>query len=321
MGFDPLHRIPLVTVVICLLFGAAWHFHVTSEETAPTTATSTTTTTSTTVTRPRSSESSPEAPPSSTTETRGAGEEASPPQGTKLSRRRPCMSLLEPFDEKYKNFGNIAPHKIHKIQNVTQKLAVACPRVLEGVTRKVLIDLGANQYRTSIAPFLSWYPDGKSFIVHAFEPLDFRKSYSECAKGTCTYHRAVLGPKDGFLSFRSQSKWQADNYNAVVHTTKDKAPRDAIFTVPMHDVATWIKNNLHPENDFVVMKMDTEGAEWSIMDRMKEAEVWKYIDEFLFECHHEKMSDRYIPKKYQDCVNAMDRLRKEEAVAAHIWYI
>ena len=245
-----------------------------------------------------------------------------PPTATpsKASRRTPCMTLLEPFDPTYKNPGSLDPRKINEYQAATKQMAVVCPAALVGVKRYVLVDIGANQFATSVGPFQAWYKNGGDFIVHAFEPLDFTKTYVGFCK-SCTYHRAVLGAQNGFLSFRTQSKLQADSYNAKAHTNMKDAPRDAKFTVPMIDIAEWVEANLSLETDFVVMKMDIEGAEWGVMEHMYRKGVWKYVDEFFFECHHAKMSDRYAGKTYADCVEAMARLRREESVAAHTWYL
>eukprot|EP00759_Apiculatamorpha_spiralis_P020827 PhF_6_TR26077/c0_g2_i1/m.36800 len=171
---------------------------------------------------------------------------------------------------------------------------------------------------TSVHPFRTWYPDGFNFEVYAFEPLDFGHTYKTCDK--CNYRRAVLGAANGFLSFRSQSKWQADSYNAIYHATKSAAPTDAIFTVPMHDITEWFARNVN-EDDYVVLKMDIEGAEWAVMEAMRKKGTWRFIDEFYFECHHKQMSDRYKDKSFEDCTNAMIRLRNEEYVASHTWYI
>jgi len=255
-------------------------------------------------------------PPQPSPPPKSVGAEPTPTKSdNKIARRTPCISLLEPF-EKMVIWQKINPKKWG-----LKRLWDECPAVQEGITRKVLVDIGANHLSTSINPFRKWYPDGQSFDVYAFEPLDFYVSggYPSCAK--CNYTRGVLGAFDGFMSFRSQSRFQADAYNAQIHRTMAERPKDAIFTVPMYDIAAWFRRNIHPETDFVVVKMDIEGGEWPLTKYMKETGVWKYVDEFLFECHHEKMSDRYKPKTWQDCVDVMQDLRATEGTAAHTWYL
>eukprot|EP00759_Apiculatamorpha_spiralis_P020825 PhF_6_TR26077/c0_g1_i8/m.36806 len=231
----------------------------------------------------------------------------------KLNARKKCVpKLLEPLDKTY-----FIPtmRKVFRKQQKTVQLATVCPDLISTTKRKLLVDLGANFFNTSVHTFQTWYQQGNEFMVHAFEPLDFGYTFSECVRASiCTYHRAVLGASNGFLSFRSRSSAQADSYNAVYHQNISAAPTDAIFTVPMHDITEWFASNVN-EDDYVVLKMDIEGAEWAVMEAMRKKGTWRFIDEFYFECHHKQMSDRYKDKSFEDCRNAMLRLRNEEYVA------
>ena len=244
---------------------------------------------------------------------------------TKLHRRAQCMPLLERI-----NPNIVKPYSYLKfdraMRNVKRVLDV-CPRPFANTKRLVFVGIGSNAYvysaitGGSTKSFQGWYPRGNEFIVHNFEPLiQFAEGYKNCKM--CTFHNAVLGVGAGFLSFRTRSAGafgQADSYNAQYHATKESGPSDAKFTVPQHDIATWFKENLSRENDFVVLKMDIEGAEWGILPYMAEKNLWEYVDEFFFECHHSKMSERYSTKTYKDCQRVLEDLRSNSSVASHVW--
>ena len=124
-------------------------------------------------------------PPQPPPPPKSVGAEPTPTKSdNKIARRTPCISLLEPF-EKMVIWQKINPKKWG-----LKRLWDECPAVQEGITRKVLVDIGANHLSTSINPFRKWYPDGQSFDVYAFEPLDFYVSgeYPSCVK--CNYPRA-----------------------------------------------------------------------------------------------------------------------------------
>eukprot|EP00760_Papus_ankaliazontas_P034115 PhM_4_TR6987/c0_g1_i1/m.69263 len=248
---------------------------------------------------------------------------------TKFDARGPCMSRLEPFPKWYRPY--IAPYKnVGHAQSHSRRIDAdgICPELMSQYftaerppKRRVFIDLGANRYRTSTWAFQMWHPLGKTnFTYYAFEPLDFGESYKECGQ-TCRYFRAVLGQENGFLSFISRSTGQADSFNAVFHSKANGRPKNAIFTVPMYDIAQWLNENINDAEDYVVLKMDIEFGEWNLIPYMQRTGVFRKIDEFYFECHHRQMSERYASKSHDDCNNVMLDVRKNDHVASHIWYL
>lgn len=56
------------------------------------------------------------------------------------------------------------------------------------------------------------------------------------------------------------------------------------FDVPLVDVVSWISSSF-TEDDFVVLKMDVEGAEKEIVPALLRTNTTRLVDVFLWECH------------------------------------
>lgn len=71
------------------------------------------------------------------------------------------------------------------------------------------------------------------------------------------------------------------------------------------NISRWLLMNTRPK-DFVVVKMDIEGAEYEVITHMAEMSAWIVIDYLLVEWH------TGMAKAYHDLANAaMEKLKKE----------
>lgn len=65
--------------------------------------------------------------------------------------------------------------------------------------------------------------------------------------------------------------------------------------VPRIDLSEWMFDNLK-KDDFVILKMDIEGAEYDVLERIIENDVIKLIDKVYIEWHSHMFSN---PEKYK----------------------
>ena len=56
------------------------------------------------------------------------------------------------------------------------------------------------------------------------------------------------------------------------------------YEVEAIDFSKWLSENIKPD-DYVVMKMDIEGAEYDVLERMIRDETYKLIDKYYVEFH------------------------------------
>eukprot|EP00475_Leptophrys_vorax_P013818 TRINITY_DN20181_c0_g1_i1.p1 TRINITY_DN20181_c0_g1~~TRINITY_DN20181_c0_g1_i1.p1 ORF type:complete len:201 (+),score=15.03 TRINITY_DN20181_c0_g1_i1:26-604(+) len=147
--------------------------------------------------------------------------------------------------------------------------------------RRVLIDFGANFFATSVTWFLQTYP--MEFTeIHAFEVVAER-------------FQIPAARNEPFLPMNNKSRlrpfgkgpppipgWQLERikaYNVFVGLEDGKDHINA---------TRWILEDLRlTEDDTVVVKMDIEGAEWTLLDAwLNTPGLERIIDELFVEVHY-----------------------------------
>ncbi|KAI8517704.1 hypothetical protein Bbelb_037210 [Branchiostoma belcheri] len=166
--------------------------------------------------------------------------------------------------------------------------------------RKILLDCGANVAST-VQLFRETYPDGKDYIIHSFE-LDARLAPYFASYSNHVLHCPVaVGGKDGNITAYAESAWKPDKgkvagrdmqWGGGAIYASDAEKRDEIHgrrfgvknVIPMVDLSKWIQENTALE-DYVIFKLDVEGAEYEILEKMIKEGTFKWIDKFYGEFH------------------------------------
>jgi len=115
------------------------------------------------------------------------------------------------------------------------------------------------------------------FVVYAFDPStdhESKKDFYFYKKAAYTY--------DGEIDFHISSKWHGQA-NGVFKNPK--AAREKIKKVPCIDFSKWIINNFS-KDDFIVLKMDIEGAENDVLKKMIDDGSIDYIRIAYIEPHN-----------------------------------
>ncbi|XP_078589447.1 uncharacterized protein LOC144869802 [Branchiostoma floridae x Branchiostoma japonicum] len=171
-----------------------------------------------------------------------------------------------------------------------------------GQPRKILLDCGANVAST-VQFFRETYPDGQDFIIHSFE-IDERLAPFFAPYPNHVLHCPTgVSNKDGNMTAYSESAWSPDKgKNSAVDMqwgggslfawanekkdTETGGTRKLAHhrTVPTVDLSRWIQENTEVE-DYVIFKLDVEGAEYDILKKMLEDGTFKWVDKFYGEYH------------------------------------
>jgi FkbM family methyltransferase len=158
--------------------------------------------------------------------------------------------------------------------------------------RKVYIDLGANNGGT-VSEFRK---QNLGFIVFAFEPTprlaeklrrDFAGPESgvqvmECAAwiadGTIDFYLGTNSDVSSTVLTRKKTitEWEVDYAHAV--------------KVPSLDFARWFKENTS-DDDRIIIKMDIEGAEYKVLQRLVDTGLMRRITELRVEWHWDRYPD------------------------------
>lgn len=153
--------------------------------------------------------------------------------------------------------------------------------------RKVFIDLGAYDGDT-IEQFYNWghlLGDPYEFEVYAFEPNPEHQEKLkklEDTKPKLKVSNKAAWTYDGFIDFT------VDDVGSTIMQSKKNWGNGMIIPVPCFDFSTWLKQF---KNDYVIVKMDIEGAEFSVLEKMIiEGSIWA-VDRLWAEMHPNKVTD------------------------------
>ncbi|KAG0628959.1 hypothetical protein M758_1G065700 [Ceratodon purpureus] len=200
--------------------------------------------------------------------------------------------------------------------------------------RYIYIDIGARNYGSSIGSwFQKAYPkQGHNFTIYAIEADHhaFRQSYTNHTEVNFMPFAAWV--RNETLMFGSDSSGTSSTSRHVgmgrihqhVQSGSPKLERDQLIEVQGIDIAEWIRS-VASEDDFVVVKMDVEGAEYELLPRLMTTGVICLVDELFLECHYNRWQ-HCCPERttkynrtYQDCVSLFRSLR-QNGVLVHQWW-
>lgn len=193
--------------------------------------------------------------------------------------------------------------------------------------RYIYIDLGANAYNTSIGSwFKEEYPkQNKPFEIYAVEADNaFHAEYKGkdgltllpfaawVRNETLTFHVYKEAPNEG-------QRWEKMGYIPEKQDTKNDDVM-SVFTVEAFDFTEWFLRTV-TKRDYVVVKMDVEGAEVKLLKKLREKGGICLIDELFLECHYDRSGDNGSKYKttLSDCIDIFRKLRKDGCIV-HQWW-
>jgi FkbM family methyltransferase len=144
----------------------------------------------------------------------------------------------------------------------------------------ILIDAGSCRGRF-IKKFVLTPMYSLGWEIHAFEPNP--DLVIDCDKAIV--HREAAWIRDGKIDFYIG--------RSIVGSTiiKDKITgrlKDRPIKVPCIDLGGWIMRTFKPE-DYIILRMDIEGAEYHVLPQMIETGAIKYVKELYYEPHWDKV--------------------------------
>eukprot|EP01012_Entosiphon_sulcatum_P024464 TRINITY_DN29624_c0_g1_i2.p1 TRINITY_DN29624_c0_g1~~TRINITY_DN29624_c0_g1_i2.p1 ORF type:complete len:300 (-),score=50.90 TRINITY_DN29624_c0_g1_i2:31-930(-) len=178
---------------------------------------------------------------------------------------------------------------------------------MDRIKRKFYIDAGANHYNSTIQQFLQMYPHASEFRVIAFEASPvFAGEYLRHPE--VEYHPVAVWTQNGTLFFtgsgtvgrvfdttrlrphprgggegKGEKEGEGDGNDP--HPSASGGP---IVRVRAIGLADFLFRRFVLE-DFVVLKLDVEGAEYAIVRSLMDTGAWRLVDEVFVEWHCEKV--------------------------------
>lgn len=159
--------------------------------------------------------------------------------------------------------------------------------------RKFFIDCGAWT-GCSINYIKEHYPD---FKIYSFEPLPENLMKLEKYDDIVLFNKAVWD-SNGFTKF---FKGLSESGSLYGNKKTGNVDKNDYITVETIDLSQWIKDNFH-KDDYIVLKLNVEGAEYKILDKMYRDGTLDMISEYYVQWHWNKID---YPKDEHDRISSM----------------
>lgn len=163
--------------------------------------------------------------------------------------------------------------------------------------RKVFIDCGGH-IGESIVRFKNSKDYERDFVIYSFEPVPhLYKNY--CNWDDINFLDRAVWIEDGDIDFfvdRTHEK--ASGSTILKEKESGKLDKERPLKCKSIDFSKWLKSNFKKE-DYIILKMDIEGAEYKVLEKMIEDGSIGLIDKAYIEFHYEKVK---VEKSYHDLI-------------------
>ena len=168
--------------------------------------------------------------------------------------------------------------------------------------RKIFIDCGAHD-GCSVRKTIDTRPDGEDYEFYCFEiNKDFEPFFEDLADYKVEFINKAAIITDAMIPFLKQGMSGGstiDSFKSHTLVTKQFHREECMLfdlqqigkvshlehhEVQGSNIVKWIEKNF-TQNDYIVFKLDVEGAEFDILPAMLQNNMFEYIDEFLVEFH------------------------------------
>ena len=158
--------------------------------------------------------------------------------------------------------------------------------------KKVFLDCGSHD-GCSVRKFLDVMDDASEYEIHSFEPNPNLEKYHPVAPSV--FHNCAVWTEYGEVTFYNHSTTGGSSvlkakYDRSVRKTSAKPLWMKNFglpeaiTVEAIDFSDWLAVNFS-KDDYIIVKMDIEGAEYDILKKMFREGTIAYVNEFWVEWH------------------------------------
>ena len=160
------------------------------------------------------------------------------------------------------------------------------------MSRNIFIDCGANMGQ-SIENFINFYENSGQYEIYSFECSNSKKIIS-------SINKIIESNKDKCkdITFIKKAVWIEncemtfyDEGNESSSLLSQKTRRNPT-TVQAIDIVKFIEDNFSI-NDNIILKIDIEGAEYEVLNKLMDSGVIKYINKLYGELHGPKCGMSY----------------------------
>lgn len=152
--------------------------------------------------------------------------------------------------------------------------------------RKVFIDAGAHD-GCSVRCFRKEFDKNIEYDIYSFEiEPNFKKKFDNIPR--LTFINKAVWTEDGAKEFYRSKTYKKYSGSLIKSKKTGMLDKDNPIIVDTIDLSGWVKD-MFSEDDFIILKMDIEGAEYDVLFKMIEEGSFDYINELWIEWHCDKI--------------------------------
>ena len=150
--------------------------------------------------------------------------------------------------------------------------------------RKIFIDCGGHD-GCSVRKFINTTPDFKNWEIHSFEPNKrFHQFFDQLPT---ELHKKAVADYTGIINFYQQKSYVAGGSTTLKQ--KQNLGQWVQYPVQCIDLSQFIISNFTTQ-DYIVLKLDIEGQEYNVLNKMIKDKSLAYINELYAEWHFDKLN-------------------------------
>lgn len=147
--------------------------------------------------------------------------------------------------------------------------------------KRWFLDLGAHKGE-SVTLFRRDYPNASEFSIVSFEPnVDVHKYFTLGDIKDVEFNSVAVWTENTTLTFH---RHQYSVGYSVYDTHPKSFKQQGEFQVPAIDFSAWLKAKVSPD-DYVILKMDIEGAEYKVLQKMLDDGTIDLVSKLYIEFH------------------------------------
>lgn len=151
---------------------------------------------------------------------------------------------------------------------------------------KIFIDAGAND-GCSVKKFRQMFDPKNKFMIYSFEIDPLFSTYFCNIKNHVFINKAVW-VKNGKQKFYRSNSIFRDGGTLIKEKMSGNLDKNNPILVETIDFSMWVIKNFSVE-DYIILKMDIEGAEYKVISKMIKDGSFSYINELYIEWHRSKI--------------------------------
>ena len=158
------------------------------------------------------------------------------------------------------------------------------------------IDAGANN-GCSARVFRKKYDPTNSFHIYSFEiDPDFKDCFIDIPN--LTFINKAVWVENGVMPFYRSGRVCRDGGTLLKEKITGELDLHNPIQVETIDFSEWFLHNFNSD-DYIILKMDIEGAEYVVLEHMLDTKAFALVDELWIEWHYAKVG---ISKKRHDAL-------------------